>query len=153
LRASTRPWSGAIVSDLNKDGLPDVAAFTEHQTGIDILLNTTTTLLFNDAIVPTNNAVERLITGDFNGDAIEDLAYVDAILGVPFTDTLSVAFGQYLGPPSPPVSMGTVGEMVAGGGLLFNGFVGGFDYIDDIVLVTDRQVGGETRRGAAFLLR
>ncbi|KAB2899258.1 MAG: hypothetical protein F9K40_10465 [Kofleriaceae bacterium] len=151
LRASTRPWSGAIVSDLNKDGLPDVAAFADHQTGIDLLLNTTTTLLFNDAIVPTQNAVERLITGDFNGDAIEDLAYVDAILGVPFTDALSVAYGQYLGPPSTPVAMGTVGEMIAGGGLLANGFVGGFDYIDDIVLVTDRQVGGETRRGAAFL--
>lgn len=151
LRASTRPWSGAVVTDLNKDGLPDVAAFTQHQTGVDLLLNTTTTLLFNDAIVPTNNAVERLLTGDFNGDSIEDLAYVDAVLGVPYTDELSVAFGQYLAPPSAPVSMGTVGELVAGGTLLANGFAGSFDYIDDIVLVTDRQVAGATRRGAAFL--
>lgn len=150
LRASTRPWTGAVVSDLNKDDLPDVAAFTAGQTGVDILLDTTTTLLFNDAIVPSNNAVERLLTGDFNGDSIEDLAYVDAVLGVPFTDTLSVAFGQFLGAPSAPVSMGTIGEMVAGGGLLANGF-GSFDYIDDIVLVTDRRVGGTTRRGAAFL--
>lgn len=151
LRASTRPWTGAVVTDINNDDLPDVAAFTHEQTGVDILLNTSTTLLFNDAIVPTNNAVERLLTGDFNGDSIEDLGYVDAILGVPYTDALSVAYGQYLGPPSPPVPMGNIGEMVAGGGLLANGFTSTFDFIDDIVLVTDRQVGGTTRRGAAFL--
>lgn len=151
LRPSTRAWTGASIADVNLDTLPDVAAFSAGQTGIDVLLNTTTTLLFNDAIVPTNNAVERLFPGDFNGDTIEDLGYVDAILGVPFTDALSVAYGRQLDAPSPPVFMGTVGELVAGGGLLATSSTATFDFVDDLVIVTDRQVGGATRRGAAIL--
>lgn len=151
LRASTRPWSGAAIADFNHDDLIDVAAFELGQTGVDLLLLTSTTILFNDALVPTANAVERLITGDFNGDTIQDVVYVESVLGVAYTDSLSVAYGQMLAPPSPPVFVGSVGEMIAGGALLANGIGNSFDLIDDVVLVTDRLVGGSTRRGAAFL--
>ncbi len=151
LRPSTRDWSGAAIADVNHDDLPDVAAFVDGETGLDLLLNTATTLLFNDATVPTAGAVERILTGDYNGDTIVDLAYVDAVLGVPYTDALSVAFGQLLAPPAPPVFMGSVGEYVAGGGLLASSGSGQFDFIDDVVVVADRQVDGVIRRGAAIL--
>ncbi len=151
LRPSGRSWTGAVVADVNHDDRPDVAAFARGQTGIDLLLNTTTTLLFNDASVASAGAVERILTGDFNGDTITDLAYVDTVPGVAFTDALSVAFGQDLVPPGPPVFMGSIGEYVAGGGLLTGGGAGEFDFVDDVVLVTDRQVGTATRRGAAIL--
>jgi hypothetical protein len=151
LRPSTRDWTGAVVADVNGDDRPDVAAFVGNQTGIDLLLNTATTLLFNDASVPTSGAVERIILGDFDGDTISDLAYVDAVVGVPFTDSISVAFGQALGPPSAPVLMGPVGELVAGGTLLATSTSGQIDWVDDLVVVTDRDIAGPDHRGAAIL--
>jgi hypothetical protein len=151
LRASTRTWSGAAIADFNHDDFRDVAAFQLGQTGVELLLQTSTTILFNDALVPTANAVERVMTGDFNGDTIDDLVYVESVLGVAYTDSLSVAYGRNLGTPEPPVFVGSVGEMIAGGALLANGVGGSFDLIKDIVLVTDRQIDGTTRRGAAFL--
>lgn len=150
LRPSTRTWTGGIVGDVNGDDLPDVVAFNLEQTGLDILLNTPTTLLFNDASVATRGVVERLIPGDFNGDSLEDLAYIDSIAGVPYSDALSVSFGALLAPPSPPVFMGTIGEMVTGGELLSLGG-SAIDYISDVVLVADREVDGELRRGAAIV--
>lgn len=150
LRRSTRDWTGAVIADLNADGRPDVAAFAQDQPGIDLLLNTATTLLFNDATIPTAGAVTQLVTGDFDGDTIVDLAYVDAVVGVPFSDVLSVAYGTARTPPTAPVRMGPVGEMVAFGAFLASSSNGQFDYIDDLIMVTDREVGGAARRGAAI---
>ncbi len=150
LRASPRPWSGATVADVNADDLPDVIAFAGDQTGIDLLLNTAAQVYFNDATVPTAGAVERVMPGDFNGDGVRDLAYVDASVGVPYSDALSVSFGQLLVPPGPPVYMGSVGELVLGGRFLVPQNPTFSDLIDDLIVITEREVDGERVRGAAI---
>lgn len=150
MRDSSRDWAGAAIADVNLDGLADVVAFAADQSGLDVLLATGTPLLWNEATIATSGAVERVLTGDFNGDVVVDVAYIDAVAGVPYTDALSVAFGQFLGPPTAPVFMGSVGEALAAATLLAP-INGQLDAISDLVMLTDREVDGGSRRGASIL--
>src|SRR5262249_45099672 len=107
---SDRPsaWDEAIIVDLNRDGANDVAAASHGGVGVDLLSGDPAGRgLFNYARVPTLGPPRLLRTGDFDGDFIADLAFVDTG-GDPLGggELVSVIFGATDGRPAPPVPMG-----------------------------------------------
>lgn len=115
-----RPWTLARVADLNADGKLDVIAASTTHPDIDFLAGTGRGGP-NPFVIHTVHPVNRLTVGDFDGDQIDDLAFVEphggpspashvakaAILAAsPRHDQMSVAFGNSVGAPSAPVPIG-----------------------------------------------
>lgn len=89
----SKPWSMARVADLNGNGFADVIAGTEGSPGLSFLSG-------NGGPLPvpthldTQGPVRFLTTGDFDGDKILDVAYVQSGPPRSNSDTLAIAFGQ-----------------------------------------------------------
>lgn len=101
-------WTEAVVGDFNGDGHADVAA-ADHPSGIDLFLGDGRGGLSPFPIGTTGQA-RGLQVGDFDGDRIEDLAFVDA-------DVLAVIYGEPSGGPSREIrvpELSQIGELVAG---------------------------------------
>ena len=107
-------WTSAVIADVNRDGIPDVAA-TNPTGSIDFFLGTgseaTSYLSYGLDGVPTN-----LVAGDFDGDLVNDLAF--SVSGVAEPDAgassseIEVLFGQQEAFPAQPVSLGTSPSVV-----------------------------------------
>jgi hypothetical protein len=92
------PWTTAEVSDLNGNALADVVAATEGASGLSFMNGTGGTYLVGGSL-PTDGPLRFLVTGDFDGDLIRDVAYVESGPPTEGTDFLSVAFGKRDAPP------------------------------------------------------
>jgi len=92
-RNRSKPWSMAVVADLNRNDLPDVIAGTKGSPGLSFLSGNTGPFPVQTHL-NTQGPVQFLTTGDFDGDNILDAAYVQS--GPPHSnsDTLAIAFGQ-----------------------------------------------------------
>lgn len=117
-RPSLDAWAEAVVMDLNRDGLLDVAASFEEVEGIDHLQGTGFPLL-NPTLIGTRGKARVLRVGDFDGDRVYDLAFVDPITlasGQPDEDRVEtrvkISFGNLQGPPSAPVDIGPLDGIV-----------------------------------------
>lgn len=106
---SPPPWTEAVIADLNRDGIPDVAAANTNGA-IDFFLGNGTAamsyLSFGIDGTPSNLAV-----GDFDGDLTNDLALDVSTRGSDGgieNGSINVLFGQAFAYPSPPVSLGAL---------------------------------------------
>ena len=97
------PWSDALVADFNGNGKPDVVVASA--TGIDLdFFNGTGGESVSASTVPTTGSARQLAAGDFDGDLISDVAFVQRGSRSAGEDELSIAFGNVAGAPSAPVT-------------------------------------------------
>jgi hypothetical protein len=97
------PWSEALVADFNGNGKPDLVAASA--TGIDLdFFNGAGGENVNAFTVPTERSVRQLAAGDFDGDLIQDVAFVQSGSRVAPEDEVSIAFGNVSGAPGTPVT-------------------------------------------------
>lgn len=107
-------WSSAIIDDLDRDGMPDVAAASEDASIIGIELYASQA--FADLRYVAGTSPSRLIstlgmpsamrTGDFDRDGLQDLAFLES--GLLRDASLSVIYGG----TTERVSMGKPGRIV-----------------------------------------
>lgn len=95
-----RPWSTARVADLNGNGLLDVVAASVGSPGLSFL-NGTGELYPVASRLSTRGPVRMLTTGDFDGDRLHDIAYLEGGLSPDSPDSLSIAFSTPNGFPLP----------------------------------------------------
>jgi FG-GAP-like repeat len=94
------PWSMAEILDLNGNALPDIVAAAAGAPGLTFL-NGTGGPYQIPARLSSHGPVRFLTTGDFDGDLIGDVAFVEDGPPRQQTDQLSVAFGARDGTPLP----------------------------------------------------
>jgi hypothetical protein len=92
-RNRSKPWSMAVVTDLDGNGWRDVIASTEGSPGLSFLSGNVGPFPVHTHL-DTQGPVRFLTTGDFDGDKIVDAAYVQSGPPGSNSDTLAVAFGQ-----------------------------------------------------------
>jgi FG-GAP-like repeat/FG-GAP repeat len=94
------PWTTALIVDLNANGMPDVIAGAS--TALDLtFLNNAGGGVLNPFTIITSGPPNFLTSGDFDGDLLTDIAYVEEIDVASATDDqVVVAFGAPYGPPT-----------------------------------------------------
>jgi hypothetical protein len=120
-----RPWTIALVADLNADGKLDAAAASAEHPDIDFFAGTGRGGP-NPFLISTIRPVTRITVGDFDGDQINDLAFVEPdrvpTSGETTTDPtpedqMSVAFGSPHGAPLAPVPIAHLADVTGLTGL------------------------------------
>jgi FG-GAP-like repeat len=101
------PWTVARIADFNGNGKPDVVAASSGRLGIDFF-NGTGTPQVPAFSLATRGPVRLLTVGDFDGDLIEDLAFVEAAPTESDPDDLLIAFGSTSGAPAPPAPVARI---------------------------------------------
>ena len=91
-RNFAEPWTMAVVADLNGNGLPDVIAGSQGTPGL-AFLSGTGGLFQNPTPLSTLGPLRSLSVGDFDGDRVFDVGYVQSG-PTSEDDTLAIAFGQ-----------------------------------------------------------
>lgn len=100
------PWTTALVGDLNGNQLPDVVAATEGEFGLSFVSGSGGPFPVGQRLT-TRGAVHFLTTGDFDGDRIGDVAYIERPVGGD-ADLLAVAYGTRDNAPLPGVHVADV---------------------------------------------
>ena len=103
-RQSPEPWVDGEALDIDGDGLTDLAILPAAGSGIELLLNRCrahegsrcTEVTFEEHRLPTAGPPVMPRRGDFNGDGIDDLAYLERGGD---EDGVFVAYGQVGGLP------------------------------------------------------
>lgn len=97
---NAQPWTMAEIADLNGNGLPDIVAASAGFLGLTFL-NGTGGPFQVPARLGSSGPLRFLTTGDFDGDLIGDVAFIES--GPPRNpiDQLAVAFGARDGLPLP----------------------------------------------------
>lgn len=95
---TAEPWTMAEVGDLNGNRLPDIVAASAGAPGLTFL-NGTGAPHQVAARLSSHGPVRFLTTGDFDGDLIDDVAFVEDGSPSQVAAELSVAFGQRDGIP------------------------------------------------------
>ena len=104
-------WSEGRFADLNADGFLDVACASK--TGLDIDFFTGTgTIAINKFTIPTQRPTEHLAVRDFDGDLVDDLAFVELRDPSSNTEQVSIAFGRKSGGPEAPVPAAHLEDVV-----------------------------------------
>lgn len=133
-------WNEATIDDFNADDNLDVAAAFEGADSIDVFLGTGAGV-FNRFTIDTDAPPFFLRAGDFNGDFVRDLAYIEGGTG---SQHMTVAWGQREGAPHSPTLMASFGEVEFVGVLPFviPGLVSTLDAIDDSVVISRVPTAG-----------
>jgi len=139
-------WSEAVMGRLNGDDFPDVAAIGPGAPYLDFLVGTGTGI-FNPAQLPTQAGGEKLLAGDFDGDLVTDLAFVEEGSA---GDSVAVAFGKLVGPPEAPVRVGGLGKInVLGSGRVL-AIPNEYDLISDLGVIAEDPVTGGQRAALLY---
>ncbi len=93
-------WSMAEIADLNGNGLPDVVVASAGATSLTFFNGTGGPFQIGTTL-PTQGPVQLLTTGDFDGDLVGDIAFIQTDLAES-SDSLALAFGKRDGLPLPP---------------------------------------------------
>ncbi|HMR06561.1 MAG TPA: FG-GAP-like repeat-containing protein, partial [Polyangiaceae bacterium] len=118
------PWIDAAIGQFNATPGVDIALLRQGTLSVEFL-NGFGNGAFNGFLIPTSGFPVRLVTGDFDGDLLTDLAILERSEPTDFSDptasagddTLSVLFSQAFGPPLPPqtfAELGSVEQLVVG---------------------------------------
>lgn len=101
------PWSEAVISDLNGNGKMDVLAAS--RSGLNLsFFNGSDGLFLSPSSISTVGGVEHLAIGDFDGDLLNDVAFMEHALSSEDSDSLRIAFGAPAGAPAAPVTVAQV---------------------------------------------
>jgi hypothetical protein len=137
------PWTAALVADFNGNGALDIVAASSASAGVQFF-NGTDGLFQVPSTLPTDRPVLDLARGDFDGDRIADVAFIEAAARPGGRDSLHIAFGNSATPPSLPVQVGQLENAEA---LASYGDAG-----LDSLLVASRGRVGASYEGALTLL-
>lgn len=96
------PWSEAVFADFNGNGLVDVACASNIGLNVDFFNGTGTTGV-NPFSIPTDRPVHRLSVGEFDGDLVNDLAFIELRSPTQERERISIAYGRTAGPPTSPL--------------------------------------------------
>jgi hypothetical protein len=91
-------WTMAEVSDFNGNGFLDAVAAADGAPGLSFMNGTGSPYLIG-ASLPSEGSVRFTAAGDFDGDLITDVAYVESGSPTEGADFLSIAFGTRDTPP------------------------------------------------------
>jgi hypothetical protein len=100
-------WTEAKIADLNANGRLDVIAASRSQANLDFF-NGTGTEHPTAFSLPSDGPVSELTIGDFDGDLIDDLAFVEASASTERPESLMIAFGNPAGSPTAPKAVARV---------------------------------------------
>jgi hypothetical protein len=100
-------WTMAAIADLNANGRPDVVAASAGSSGITFLGGSGGVFQLQ-TLITTTGPVKLLASGDFDGDHIGDLAFVQAGRPNHPRDALAIAFGDRDHAPLPPVRLAEI---------------------------------------------
>ncbi len=140
-------WTSAAVGDFNRDGLPDAACSGEGADAVFVYIGTGVGT-FNEFVIPTKLPPTALRAGDFDGDLITDIAFVEKVDDA--ADRISVIFGSQSGPPSEPVFMGRLGHVEVFEPAILPS-LNGFDVISDLLVVARSDLAEVNNRSVALL--
>jgi len=101
--AGQQAWTSAVIADLNANGFPDVLIGSSERPGLTFFNGTGTPDVIYFSI-PTSRPVQRLVTGDFDGNSIEDVAFTQDN-GNQAEVNVMMAFGAPFGAPLPGVAV------------------------------------------------
>ena len=104
------PWTVARIADLNGNGKPDVVAASSARLGIDFFNGSGTANLFAFEL-PTSGPVGMLGAKDFDGDLVDDLAFVESTTSDGERDALKIAFGALAGPPTAATTVARIAHI------------------------------------------
>jgi hypothetical protein len=112
-------WTSARVADFNGNGKLDVVAASDSRLDIDFY-NGTGGRPVNPYVIPTDRPVRQLAVGDFDGDLIDDLAYLQVAPPAESSE-VKVAFGNVAGPPMAAVTAARARDVMQLGALDYDG--------------------------------
>ena len=104
-------WSVARFDDFNANGYIDIVAASSNASDIDFF-NGTPTELFNPGRIRTDSPVRTLSSGDYDGDLVNDLGFVEIGAGGGDLDGISVAYGKFAGVPEAPLRLGVFPNVI-----------------------------------------
>ncbi len=123
------PWTEAVIADFNRDGIADVAAGSSSAPNIDFYIGAGGGVL--DPFLVQTAPVRHFSVGDFDGDLVKDLAVSEiASANDSIGDSVSILFGNAVGAPDAPISMGhftSIQQTTLGKFADFNDIVAGTD--------------------------
>jgi hypothetical protein len=102
-------WTEAVIADLNGNGKLDVAAASDQRLDIDFF-NGTGTRRMSPFRISTSGSVKHLAVEDYDGDLVQDLAYIELGASTAEDDSVMVAFGAPAGPPATGLPIARVGS-------------------------------------------
>lgn len=98
-------WSNAAIAEFTGDTHLDLVASSADSPDLDFLIGTGKDG-FNPTTLSTEGRVQSLVTGDFNGDLINDIALTQVHeLAAEKPIGLAVAYGNLASPPTPPTEI------------------------------------------------
>jgi hypothetical protein len=143
-------WTNAVIGDFNGDGLDDVMASRVNEGVIDLW--TSGPGGFNTIPIFVGGRVSELVAGDFDGDAISDVAFrfapptgADPMMMTMAPTPLFAMFGNPLALPSPPQPLGMLKGMqhIAAGRIKGANWAGQPDVISDLVVLSASDDPGD----------
>jgi hypothetical protein len=105
------PWTVARIADVNANGLPDVMAASNLESGI-AFFNGTREPYQIGSIIATGGPVSHLAVDDFDGDLVSDIAFTRRRPITPGSTDLVMAFGELSGAPESVVQVAQVRAQV-----------------------------------------
>jgi hypothetical protein len=144
-----RTWTAAVATDVNHDGVADIAGIVAGQDDVDVMIGAGFGFT-NRFQVATSLPARNVRTGDFDGDLFDDVAVIvgDTTDASTEDDHLVVAYGGAAGGPSAAVDMGSFGIVQVMEPVSLFTDLQSIDLITDAIIIADRG----TRRGVAPLI-
>lgn len=102
-------WTAARIANLNGDAIPDLVAASADQPDIDFFSGVQG-LELTQSTIATSGPVSMLTVGDFDGDRLSDIAFVEGRAGSDTTD-VAISYGRPFGPPEPARTAGRIGDI------------------------------------------
>lgn len=102
-----QPWTSAIITDFNGNGLLDVVAASDNGLGIEYF-NGTGSASFGATTITTSAPVQFLAHADFDGDLTSDLVFVEKELVPNGKSSVKVAFGTPFALPAKPITVSQI---------------------------------------------
>ncbi|MEO8178407.1 MAG: VCBS repeat-containing protein [Deltaproteobacteria bacterium] len=103
-------WTSALAANLNGNERPDFVAASSGHPGIDFF-NGTGNPYPTHFTIPTDRPVRQLVSGDFDGDGIGDVAFTQINATSGQADSVFVSFGASAGPPQTPSAVAQVNNI------------------------------------------
>ncbi len=146
-RTAKGDFRRAALVDFNRDGRLDIASSPSDVPGVEIRLNDGAGT-FSRRFVDTASPPAILRVGDFDGDFVGDVAFVERTDDA--DDRLSVLFGAVDGAPDAPVEMGRLRAIE----YIEPGYtpVGEADLTNDLMVQSSAERGGQGARSIAIMI-